>query len=67
VISSAASPSAPLAFVHRLHPGDRDRAALLDQIGTQLLRLGHPVAPWIVSGDQPRHRAHREVSGRNLL
>src|SRR5215469_11616069 len=49
---AAAGAGAPLAFVHRLHPGDRDGVALLDQAGAQPLRRGHQAGPWIAAGEE---------------
>ena len=43
--SAAAGAGAALALVHGLHPGDRDGAALLDQVGAEVLRRRHRVGP----------------------
>src|SRR5215469_673330 len=56
----AAGAGAALALVHGLHPGDRDRVTLGDQVAAQLL-LGDPAQPRITPGDQPRHGVHGEV------
>ncbi len=42
---------AALALVHRLDAGDRDRAALLDQIGGQRLGLGKVVSPRVAAAE----------------
>src|ERR1700730_692507 len=55
-----AGAGAPLALVHRLHAGDWDRVAFLDQVAAQLL-LGQLAEPRIAFGDQPQRGAHGEV------
>src|SRR5258708_11391661 len=60
------SAGAPLALVHRLHPGDRDRVAFLDQVAAHLL-LGQPIEPRIPRSDQPRLVAHSEVPGLDAV
>src|SRR5690242_1692879 len=49
---AAAGAGAPLALVHRLHPGDRDRVALLDQVAAQPLRRRHLPRPRVAGGEQ---------------
>ena len=62
---AAAGAGAPLALVHRLHPGNRDRPALLDQVAAQLLRRWQQIGPRVTIGNQPGRRVHREVGGRD--
>src|SRR5215475_15323877 len=50
LVAAGAGPT--LALVHRLHPGDRDGVAFLDQAGAQPLRRRHLVGPWIAAGEQ---------------
>src|SRR5215475_4360154 len=57
----AAGTGTPLALVHRLYPGDRNRVALLDQIGAQRLRRWHLGCPRIAAGEQGRRGVHGEV------
>src|SRR2546421_5810122 len=49
---AAAGAGAPLAFVHRLHPGDRGGVAFLDQARAQPLRRRHLAGPRIAAGGQ---------------
>ena len=56
---------APFALVHGLHPGDGDRPPLLHQVGRQRLRRGQLTRPRLMPGEQPRHAAHRKVSGHH--
>jgi hypothetical protein len=48
-----------LALVHDLDAGNRDRAALGYQVGTDALQRGHLVSPGIGIGDQPLDGAVR--------
>jgi hypothetical protein len=56
-----------LALVHGLYPGDRDRAALRDELCRQRLRRRQGSGPRIGVRQQPRRVPHREVPGRHLV
>src|SRR2546430_1215452 len=63
----AAGAGTPLALVHRLYPGDRDRVALVDQIGAQRLRRWHLRCPRITAGEQGWRGVHSEVGRRHAV
>src|SRR5438045_2601141 len=63
----AAGARTPLALVHRLYPGDRDRVALVDQIGAQRLRRWHLRCPRIAAGEQGGRGVHSEVGRRHAV
>ena len=56
-----------LALVHGLHPGDRDRAPLLDQGRVQHLRRGQLPRPRVLAGHQPGRGVHGEVARRHAV
>src|SRR5918992_2688316 len=60
-----AGTGAPLALVHGLHPGHRDRPALLDEVPAQRLRPGHTVSPLVGTGEQPRRGVDGELTECN--
>jgi hypothetical protein len=47
--------------MHRLHPGDGDGAAFLDQVDSKSLRRRRRVGRRVTLGEQPRHGVHGEV------
>src|SRR5438046_9900336 len=57
----AAGAGPPLALVHRLYPGDRDRVALVDQIGAQRLRRRPLRRTRLTAGAPGGRRVSREV------
>src|SRR5215207_1353256 len=57
---------AALALVHRGHPGDGDRVAVLQQLGRQLLGIRQRRRPRVAVAEQPRRRRDGEVGGRDV-
>ena len=53
--------------MHRLHPGDRDRVAFLDEVCAQSLSAGHLRGPGIALAEEAERGMDGEVRRRDVI